>query len=313
MSGEIRLQGHNMRARLNQIERSEAPGSPVRKAGLAVFDREAARYDAWFASERGRALFASEVSCLRHLAGGLPRPWLEVGVGTGRFAQALGIEVGVDPAPGALRYAAGRGVRALPALGEALPFGDGECGAVFAIVTLCFAGDPAALLREARRVVAGEGGVVLGIVPAESPWGCFYRERAAAGHLFYSQARFFTLSELKQVARSAGLRPERSASTLFQAPGRSRYEVESPREGENERAGFVAMLCRRVRPAGRGEPHGAGKERGSEALEPLLCMKDNMEIDPNDPRCPYPSSQCQFRELCPVQDAIRNRRRRGHD
>ncbi len=220
-----------------------------------MFDREAARYDGWFESEREQALFESEVHCLRHLSAGLPRPWLEVGVGTGRFAQALGINVGVDPAPGALRYAEKRGVKVLPALGQALPFGDGEFGAAFAIVTLCFAGDPAGLLREARRVVSEDGGVVLGIVPAESPWGRFYRQKAAAGHLFYSEAKFFTLAELKGLARGAGLRPERSASTLFQVPGRDSYQVEPPREGEDENAGFVAMLCLRAR-ARRRQGHG---------------------------------------------------------
>jgi len=27
----------------------------------------------------------------------LPGPWLEIGIGSGRFAQALGIETGIDP------------------------------------------------------------------------------------------------------------------------------------------------------------------------------------------------------------------------
>lgn len=181
------------------------------------------------------------------------------------------------------------------ARGEALPFEDGKFGAVFLVVTLCFADDPVGLLREARRVLTGEGAVVLGIVPAESPWGRFYRERAAAGHLFYSQARFFTLAELEQMAGRAGLRPGRSASTLFQEPGRVACEVESPREGGEGRAGFVAMLCRR-------DEEAAG---GSAAR--LICMKDNVEVSGANPRCQHPSSQCRFREACPVVEAIRAR------
>jgi SAM-dependent methyltransferase len=235
------------------IIQSRIRSKPVNVVGIEVFDREAARYDAWFESERGRALFASEVSCLQHLVRGLPRPWLEVGVGTGRFAQALDIDVGVDLAPAALRYAVGRGIRGLTARGEALPFGDGSFGTVFIIVTLCFARDPAALLHDARRVVGEGGSVVLGIVPAGSPWGRSYRQKADAGHTFYSQARFFTLAELKQLAGGAELRLERSASTLFQEPGRDACEVEPPREGESEdeSAGFVAMLFRPALDRGR--------------------------------------------------------------
>ena len=89
--------------------------------GIAVFGEHAERYDAWFESARGRTLFESEVRCLRRLSNGLPRPWLEVGVGTGRFAQALGVDVGVDPALRALRLAAQRGVQVVTALGEAIP------------------------------------------------------------------------------------------------------------------------------------------------------------------------------------------------
>ena len=176
-------------------------------AGIEIFDREAARYDAWFGSERGKALFGSEIPCLQRLSAGLPRPWLEVGVGTGRFAEALGIEVGVDPARATLEYAARREIRVLPALGQALPFEDGEFGAVFVIVTICFADDPGGLLQEAARVAGEEGGVVLGIVPAASPWGRFYAEKGRAGHTFYSQARFFSLDELEEIAQSAGLHP----------------------------------------------------------------------------------------------------------
>lgn len=37
----------------------------------------------------------------------------------------------------------------------------------------------------------------------------------------------------------------------------------------------------------------------------LICAHENIEIDLDDPKCPRPTSQCSFRELCPVRDAIR--------
>ena len=61
------------------------------------FDENAEHYDVWFDTQRGRSVFESETLCLRPLASGVFRPWLEVGVGTGRFAQALGVEHGIDP------------------------------------------------------------------------------------------------------------------------------------------------------------------------------------------------------------------------
>ena len=216
------------------IQRETAP------PGIAIFHRHAARYDAWFESDRGRALFESEVRCLRRLSNRLPRPWLEVGVGTGRFAQALGVDVGVDPALRALRLAARRGVQAVAALGEALPFSDHAFGTVFVIVTICFADDPEGLLREARRVASG-GGVVLGIVPAESPWGRFYAAKGRRGHLFYSQARFFSVEVLDGLARRARLRLEGATSTIFQGPDRQGLRGETPHNGVAPGAGFVVL------------------------------------------------------------------------
>ncbi len=55
-----------------------------------LFERLAARYDAWYEEPAGAAMFAAEVECLRPLLAGLPRPWAQVGTGSGRFAAALG-------------------------------------------------------------------------------------------------------------------------------------------------------------------------------------------------------------------------------
>jgi len=221
------------------------------RPGIAPFNRHADRYDAWFESAAGGALFASEVRCFRRLTRHLPRPWLEVGVGTGRFARALEIDVGVDPAFEALRLASGRGVATVAALGQGLPFRGRAFGTVFLIATLCFANDPAGLLREARRVAA-DGGVVLGVVPAGSPWAAFYAAKGRRGHPFYSHARFFSLEDLGAMACRAGLRLDRASSTLLARPGPRRFRVEAPRDGVVPGAGFVALSYRGS--AGRPRP-----------------------------------------------------------
>ena len=276
-------------------------------SGFQVFDRHAARYDAWFDSEDGKTLFASELLCLEQVSGNLPRPWLEIGVGTGRFADGLGFDIGVEPASRVVAYAKRRGIRTLRAMGEALPFKGAQFGAVFVIVTLCFADDAAQLLREAARVTRPDGGIVVGIVPAESPWGRFHASRGKRGHVFYSEAEFHTLEQLGDLARLAELRVDRVVSTLFQGPGQGPFEIEHPCQGEDGRAGFVATLFRpRRQPAGCPTPPSPENEDG-EPPGPLICMKENAEIGPDNPRCPYPSSQCRFREWCPVREAIRSK------
>ena len=127
-------------------------------------------------------------------------------------------------------------------MGERLPFRDGAFGAVLVVVTLCFADDPARLLREARRVLGPGGGVVLGDVFAESAWGERYRELGQAGHPFSAAARFLTREELAGALRAAGLRVLRARSTLRQPP----TDAPTPEpviEGDDPDAGFVGWLA----------------------------------------------------------------------
>ncbi len=62
------------------------------KANRAVqaFDDLADRYDAWSDTASGRVLSDLELGALRPLLAGTAGPRLEVGVGSGRFATALG-------------------------------------------------------------------------------------------------------------------------------------------------------------------------------------------------------------------------------
>lgn len=143
-----------------------------------LFEKLAARYDAWYDGQAGAAVFPSEVACLRPLLDGLPRPWAEIGVGSGRFAAALGVEAGLDPAAAPLALARSRGIYVIRGVGERLPFRSGVFGAVLIVVTVCFADDAAALLAEARRVIRDDGAVVLGEVFAGSAWGASTSARA---------------------------------------------------------------------------------------------------------------------------------------
>ena len=209
------------------------------------FDLAADRYDAWFESEEGRPLFALELRCLKELLGPLTGRWLEVGVGTGRFAQALGIQEGIDPSGAVLRYAAQRGIRTQVGTAEALPYPKESFDGVLMVVTICFVSDPQQAVRESARVLRPGGRLVVGLVPAESPWGRLYREKARSGHLFYSHARFYTCRQVIEWAQAAGLTLQTARSCLFTPPGQP-VEENRFEDGALEHAGFVAIAFGKV-------------------------------------------------------------------
>lgn len=101
---------------------------------------------------------------------GLDR-WLAVGVGTGRFAQSLGVRDGIDPVQAMVTLARAKGLHAEVASGELLPYDDGPFGGVLMVCTISFVDDAAKVLRQGYRVLKPGGQVLIGFVPADSPLG----------------------------------------------------------------------------------------------------------------------------------------------
>jgi tRNA-Thr(GGU) m(6)t(6)A37 methyltransferase TsaA len=205
-----------------------------------VFDLLTDKYDAWYDSKEGRPLYESELKCLLPLVEDAPRPVLEIGVGTGRFAMHFPGATGIDPSRNALAMAEQRGLKTVLGYGEHLPFDDEAFGCVLLIVTLCFVENPFAVLREAKRVLRKDGSIILGLVPVDSPWGAFYEEKKRAGHPFYWNVRFYSLKDIQNMLQAAGLKISRIRSTLLQRPDDSR-RIEEPVEGDISGAGFLCI------------------------------------------------------------------------
>lgn len=209
------------------------------------FDALADRYEAWFSEGPGRALFPSELAAVERVARGAPRPWVEVGAGTGAFAVPLRVDLGVEPSRAMLKRARGRGLPVVRGIAEALPLRDGRVGAAFLIVTICFLDDPLAALREIRRAIASGGAVVIGEITRDSPWGRRYLLLKEEGHPFYASARFYTVRETVRTLRAARFRVEAFASTLLQPPTDD-PQPETVHDGVVTGASFVALRAVKV-------------------------------------------------------------------
>ena len=209
------------------------------------FDILASEYDAWFEKE-GKLVFDIEVKAFQEVLPLLPKPWLEVGVGSGRFAQALGIETGIDPSAKLLEIAKKRGITGHLARGEELLFEARTFGTVFLIVTLCFVDSPLDVLRESRRILEQEGKVVLGLVLKDSPWGKYYLAKKKEGHRFYQHATFYSYREVSELLKRSGFIIEEVISTLFQRPG-AVTKMEPPLQKFHPDAGFTIVMARKIR------------------------------------------------------------------
>ena len=203
------------------------------------FDQDADAYDRWFA---GNTIFATELAALKAIDIDLGLPGIEVGVGPGHFAKARNISFGIDPAINVLKMAKGRNIRVCNAIGEQLPFLDGVFNTVYLLFTDCFLENPINVLGEAWRVLGERGNLVIGMIPAESPWGRSLAGKGDRGHAMYRHARFNSFTSIQDMLGQKGFKTIQIISSLLQSPD-DQAVLERPVKEYVETAGFVVLVA----------------------------------------------------------------------
>jgi len=204
-----------------------------------VFHTRAEEYDSWF---NDSLLFDIETAAIRALAIPVVSPALEIGVGPGRFAEALGSRLGIDPAFAPLKIAKTRDIAVCQAVGEALPFRNNSLAQVSLFFTLCFVQNPATVFSEARRVLKDKGHLIVGFVPSGSQWGENLQQKKEKGHPFYEHANFLSVKEVLNLLHEQGLSISHSVASLYQAPGNVKT-MESPHTELDEKSGFTVIAA----------------------------------------------------------------------
>ncbi len=208
-----------------------------------VFDEYFERYDLWF--RKNKAIAESEYILIRSMIRGSPRPWLEIGVGTGYYASLLGVDIGIDPSVGMIGKARSRGIPLLAvSRGEDLPFREESIGTVLIIVTICFVDDPSRVLDESNRVLKPNGILVLCVVPRDSAWGEEYIRKGLRGHPLYRLARFYTRREIMDMIDHAGFRIVDAAGVLSFSP-RDTHRFEHP-SSKLDGKGFICFKAKKA-------------------------------------------------------------------
>ncbi len=164
------------------------------KRSKEYFNKHYEDYDDWY--EEHPKEFSDQIDFIAKL---LPEGrGIEIGVGTGRFASALGIGTGVDISEKMAQIAAKRGIDTIVADAVALPFRDNEFDFSLNMVTICFLDQPLETLMEARRISR----IALTVILDRE---CEYVEHIISHRTgFYRFAKFYTRAELEQLYEEAG-------------------------------------------------------------------------------------------------------------
>ena len=157
-----------------------------------AFDQLADRYDSWF--DRHQAAFLSEIAAYKKVVPTSGKG-LEVGVGSGRFAAALGIKTGVEPSDKLGTLAKSRKIKVIKGVAESLPLPDHQFDFVLFGTVLCYLKHPLPALLEAKRVLKPNGTLIIVMLDKNSKLVKSYGARKNENP-FYFNAHFYTVNEI---------------------------------------------------------------------------------------------------------------------
>ncbi len=209
------------------------------------FDDHVAEYEAWY--DQYPWVYKSEVEALREmLPEGEKLNGIEVGMGTGRFSQALGIKEGVEPSHKMRLVAVDRGLDVMDGVAESLPYGDHRFDFVLMNFCICYFDNLHVPFVEAHRVLKKDGSLVVGFIDKESYIGLQY-EQHKPHSTFYRNATFYSVPKVIQELTKAGFKHHAVSQTLFGSLDEIK-ELQPSKEGYGE-GSFVVIKATKSKEA----------------------------------------------------------------
>lgn len=178
-----------------------------------IFNQNVNEYEAWY--DDYPEVYESELLVLREQFLKLPENirGIEVGLGTGRFAQPLGIKEGIEPSQEMAKKAVKRGIEVIDGLAEHLPYGDLQFDFVL-FVTVCHLDDLRLAVKQAHRVLKHKGALIIGFLDKDQSIAQHYIEKRQRSK-FFRNASFYTVKYLERIIGEAGFKNLEFHQTLF--------------------------------------------------------------------------------------------------
>lgn len=202
-----------------------------------IFNENVEAYEAWY--EKHPEVYLSEVAALKEQFLKLPEniKGIEVGIGTGKFAQILGIKEGVEPANEMASIAMKRGIEVVNGNAENLPIRDMYFDFVL-FVTICHLNNIKQAFKEAHRVLKPKGSIIIGFIDKDQKIGKAYEENRMRS-TFFRYANFYSVIQVIKSLKEAGFKDPEYNQTLFGNLEEIK-EIQLPKEGFGE-GSFVVI------------------------------------------------------------------------
>ena len=176
-----------------------------------AFDNHLKEYERWFVDNH--YVFQSELNAVRK-AIPLGKKGVEIGIGSGIFAQPLGITTGIEPSKAMREKAKTRKINAVDAVAENLPYPDSCIDFALMVTTVCFLDDIYQSFYEVNRILSTNGCLIIGFVDKNSPLGKIYLDHKDES-IFYKNATFYSTKDLLGILKNTGFEIKSVYQTVF--------------------------------------------------------------------------------------------------
>ena len=188
------------------------------------FDIYTEDYENWFIENE--LIFQSELLALKQVVPN-NKNGVEIGVGSGLFAEKLNIKFGIDPSEKMLNFANQRKIIIEKGVAEYLPYKNNNFDFAVFITSICFVENPVKAIKEARRILNNNGEIIIAIIDKESSLGQIL-ERNKNNSKFYKDARFFSVKEIVELLETNGF----LINSIFQTLTKKNIKaIEQPLKG----------------------------------------------------------------------------------
>lgn len=205
---------------------------------ISAFDQSTLEYDQWF--DKHSAIYQSEILAIQQA---IPKnkSGIEIGVGTGRFAQPLKIKFGIEPSENIARVAEQRGIAVYRAFAENLPIDNATFDFALMVTTVCFLSDIPKAFSEVNQILKPQGEIILAIIDKNSALGRKY-EMEKSTNKFYKDAHFHSTEELTKLLKQSDFQNFQYWQTLTSINDK---EIEKPVTGYGK-GSFVVIKANKV-------------------------------------------------------------------
>lgn len=209
---------------------------------ITLFNENVKEYEEWY--KKYHEVFLSEVSAIKEQLNKLPEniKGVEIGVGTGKFAEQLGIKEGVEPSAKMAALAAKRGVEIINGTAENIPFKALNFDFVL-FVTICHLDNIKAALKEAHRVLKQNGSVIIGFIDVNQQIAKDY-EANRKKSTFFKHATFYSVDRIQLLLKESGFKNLEFNQTLFGEIDEIK-EIQTPKEGFGEGSFLVVKATKK--------------------------------------------------------------------